>query len=500
MAGQVLEVRGRDGGIFCGGEEGMTLVRRTYLAARWTTASTVVRSGMQLLQIAVLARFLAPADYGLMAMVTVVLSYASLFSDMGLSAAFVQRQQISHEERSSLYWLSVAVGAALTLLVMAISPLAAIFFKEPRLSPLMMLAATNFLVIALGQQLRMDAEKTLNFRPISIIEIVSASLGFAVAVLAAWQGWGAYALVFAAMTNAWVAMVLAWMILAQGWRPAWRLRWNDVRWFVRFGGGMVLNNLINHVNASIDLVLGGRMLGAGQLGLYSVPRNFTLQVQGMVNPAFTRVGFPLIASIQDDKERVKQIYLKTMNLTASVNAPIYVALAVFAPELVLFLLGPKWNEAVPLMRVLAFWGLLRSFGNPVGSLLFGLGHVRLATKWNTGLLLIVPSVVWLGSHWGAIGIAWAIAGLMGVLFVPAWATLVRPTCGAGLVEYAKQVALPTFCAVAAVFLAGVAADQFEGVVIRLVLGLSLGAIGYVAFSFGINRDWLLIVTHGLKKD
>ncbi len=135
---------------------------------------------------------------------------------------------------------------------------------------------------------------------------------------------------------------------------------------------MLLNNVINHVNATIDLVLGGRMLGASQLGLYSVPRNLLLQVQGMVNPIFTRVGFPLIASIQHDKERVKQVYLKTMNMTASVNAPIYVAIAVFAPEIVWLLLGPNWTDTAPLIRVLALWGLLRSFGNPVGSLLFGL--------------------------------------------------------------------------------------------------------------------------------
>lgn len=468
----------------------MSLAHRAYSAARWTTASTVSRAGLQLLQVAVLARFLLPSDYGLMAMVMLILSYAALFSDMGLSTAFVQRQQISQEERSSLYWLSVVVGTVLMFLVMSISPLAALFFKEPQLVPLMLLVATNFLVIALGQQLRMDAEKALNFRPVALIEIFAGLVGFAVAVLTAWMDWGVYALVVAAMTSAWLTMILSWLVLAQGWRPALRLRWGEVRWFVQFGGTMVLNNVINHINSTIDLVLGGRMLGASQLGLYSVPRNLLLQVQGMVNPIFTRVGFPLIASIQRDNERVKQVYLKTMNMTASVNAPIYVAIAVFAPEIVFLLLGPNWTEAAPLMRVLALWGLLRSYGNPVGSLLFGLGYAKLAVKWNASLLLIIPPVVWFFAQWGAIGMAWAMAGLMAALFVPMWAILIRPLCGLTFVAYIRVIIIPTTSALASGGLAWFTVVYINVMWQRLCLGLIVGTLSYSLLSWFFNRQFI----------
>ncbi len=476
----------------------MTLAGKTYHAARWTAASSVARVGLQLLQIAVLSRFLSPADYGLMAMVTVVLSYAALFSDMGLSTAFVQRQKISHEERSSLYWLSVVAGIVLMLLVMAISPLAALFFNEPQLEHLMLLVATNFLVIALGQQLRMEAEKSLNFRAVALIEIFAGLCGFGVAVYTAWLGWGVFALVVPAITSSWLIMILSWLLLAHGWRPDWRLRWGEVRWFVQFGGTMVLNNVINHLNATIDLVLGGRILGALQLGLYSVPRNLLLQVQGMVNPIFTRVGFPLIASIQHDTEQVKQVYLWTMNITASVNAPIYVAIAVFAPEIVWLLLGPSWTDAANLMQVLSLWGLMRSYGNPVGSLLFGLGRVKLAVKWNLGLLLISPPVIWFGSQWGTVGMAWALVVLMSVLFVPAWALLVRPTCGAGLFEYSKQVALPTFCAVFAGLLAWLSTVMLDAHLLRIIVGLSVGAFSYIVMSIFFNKGWLLVLSRAIN--
>lgn len=461
--------------------------------------ASIVRASMQLAQLSVLTHFLSPQDYGLMAMVMVVISYAALFSDMGLSTAFVQRQHISHEERSSLYWLSVAIGAALMLVVAAASPLAAYLLKAPELPGLIALVSTNFLVVALGQQLRMDAEKALNFRPVALIEMISALSGFALAVLLAWRGWGVYALVAAAMLSTWVTMLLCWAVLAQGWRPSWRMRWVEVRWYVRFGGGMVLNNALNHMNSTVDVLLGGRLLGAAQLGLYSVPRNLILQAQSVVNPVFTRVGFPVIASIQHDPARVRQVYLKIMNLTATVNAPIYVAMAVFAPEFVQLLLGDRFQDAAPLLRVLALWGLLRSFGNPVGSLVFGLGRVRLSTVWNLGLLFVVPPSLWLGSQYGAVGMAWAMAGVMAVLFVPAWALLVRPTCGAGLWEYGRQVVMPTLCAVMAGGGAWLSVSAFSLPWLRLGVGLSIGTLAYVALSRLLNRECVDMAVGLLKR-
>lgn len=422
----------------------MSLKNRTFTAVRWTSASAIFKGLLQIIQLAVLARLLTPEDFGLMAMVMVVLGFATLLADLGLNSAYIQRQEVSHSQRSSLFWANLGMSASLMLLLIAFSPLLANFFGDERLTPLLMLSATIFTLNALGQQIRANAEKTLDFKPLVLTEISAASLGFIIAIGCAWLGFGVYALVYGSITTAFLSSLLAWLFINKGWHPKFYCSLHDVKSFLGFGGAVVGNNIVNQFNASMDILIGGRLLGATQLGLYSLPRNLVLQIQSLINPIITRVGFPLIAQIQHDIPKVRSVYLQTINLTASVNAPIYLGFAFFVPEVVQVLFGGNnWTGSVELLRLLAIWGLFRSLGNPVGSLLLGMGRADLSLKWNIGLLFLVFPVLWLGSQWEVTGMAWAMLIFQVAMFIPGWLILVKPLCGATLVEYSKAAFSPT---------------------------------------------------------
>ncbi len=468
----------------------MTLKTKSFSAVRWTTTAAIVRAALQIAQVTVLARLLSPEDYGLMAMVGVVLSFTALFADLGLNSAFVQRRDVTLEQRSSLFWLNVVLSVGLSVLVIAASPLLAWFFGDKRLSPLMMLSASTFVIGALGLQVRLAAEKELDFRPIMLLEIAAAVLGFVSSLSAAVSGWGVYSLVLGGIITAFSGTAFAWMFVARGWRPMWRLRMKDVRPYLRFGGTMVANNIVNQINMTVDLLLGGRLLGASQLGLYSVPRNLVLQLQFMVNPIITRVGFPLIAQVQNDVVRVGSIYLKTMNMTASTNAPLYVGIAVFAPEIVTIMLGDGWQASAPLLRVLAAWGFFRSTMNPVGSLLLGMGRADLSLKWNLALLLILPPVMWFGSQYGAAGLTWALLGLYISLFVPGWFFLIRPLCRVSLFNFSVATLRPLVLALLSLLPAYLTASQFDGATIRLIIGGVISVPFYLTLCYEANHEWL----------
>jgi lipopolysaccharide exporter len=468
----------------------LTLKQKTYSAIRWTTIGSAVRVLLQIAQLAVLARLLSPADYGLMAMVSVVLALAAIFADMGMNSAYVQRQSVSEFERSSLFWVNIAVSSAFTLLVLVTSPLLAYWFGDARLTPLLMLAASTFVISALGQQIRMSAEKAMNFRPLILIEVAAALLGFAAAVVCAFVGLGVYALLLGGVVNAASSTALAWIYLANGWRPLWRFRLVDVRGYTRFGGALVASNFVNELNRNIDLLLGGRMLGATALGLYSLPRQVVFQVQGVVNPVVTRVGFPLVSQIQTDLPRVRVVYLKSLNMTSSINAPLYMGLAYFAPQVVGIVLGDKWLEIADLLRILAVWSLIRSTGNPVGSLLLGMGRADLALKWNLAMLMVLPPALWAGSGFGTQGLAWTLLASSIVMFIPGWYVLVWSQCKAGLWEYCLATLKPILLAVVAIgagYFAGIAAkDSYLRLGIAIIASVPL----YLWLSYLLNREWV----------
>lgn len=449
-----------------------------------------MQSLMQLIQMAVLARLLSPEDFGLMALVSVTIVFCSLISDMGLSGAFIQKQDVTPQQRSSLFWLNIAMGAALTILMIAFSPLAARYFDDNRLMPLFSLTATILIINAAGQQLRIAAEKTLHFRPVVLVDTCSALLSFVATVLAALAGWGVYSLAFGSVLGAISGTLLAWLFIANSWRPRFEFNADDVRPFIGFGGSLIANNIINQFNASLDLLIGGRMVSASQLGLYSVPRNLVLQLQFVVNPIITRVAFPLISQVQTDLPRVKAIYLQTVNVTASTNAPLYLGTFFFAQEIVDLLLGDNWCGSVDILRILSIWGYLRSIGNPVGSLLLGMGRANLALKWNVAMLFVILPVLWIGSHYGSEGIGWTLLIFSLIAFVPGWYFLVNRLCHAGLLEYARAALVPLAIALCAIFPAYVVAIRFEGGLVRLAIGIVIATPLYLATSFLANRQWV----------
>lgn len=467
----------------------MSLKLQTFSAVRWTTLAVLGRSALSFLQMAILARLLAPADFGLMALIMAVTAFAQIFSDMGVSNAIIHHQRVSQEELSSLYWLNVLASSGMMFSVMLASSAVARFYDAPALQPVLMVVSISFLMSALGQQLRVVAEKEMRFAALARIELIAAVFGFMIAVAWALVWPSVYALVAGLMASGAMLTILSWRNLANGWRPMMRLRLREIRHFLAFGGYMVANNLVNTFNAQADIFIGGRLLTASALGIYSLPRDLSLRVGSAINPIVTRVGLPVMAKAQHDKVFLKNVYLKTLRMTASVNFPIYMALAVFAPEVVTLIFGEKWNDAAPLLRILALWGMFRSTGNPVGSLTFAVGRADLAFKWNMGLLLVVAPLLWLGGQYGPKGMALSLLLLAFGLSVPAWYVLVRPLCGARFFEYYDQMLRPLVVALLSSGMAYAMAWPFDNTIARLGIGLSVGASAYLVLSRWLNGSW-----------
>lgn len=473
----------------------MNLRRAAFSAGRWTAASLTIRALLQIGQTMILARLLMPADFGVIAIVGAAYAIATLFVDLGLSNALVHFPDPSPEILSTLYWLNLGAAVLTMLAFMALSWPMALVYGQPELPTLMVVLGATMPLAALGQQFCVLAEKRLRFSVLAKIEVIAAGCGFATAIATALLGGGVYALVVAAPVTAAATSALAWTSLSKGVRPEFDFRWDGIKPYLRYGSYRMGETLINSVQSQADLLIGGAVAGAAAMGAYSLPRNLALQIaHTVVNPVVMRVGLPVMARLQGDRAALNRAYLQTLRLTTSVNFPVYAALAVWAQEAVVILLGERWHQAHEFMRLFALWAMIRSTASPVGSLLYATGRVRAAFWWNAALLSIVPGILWLAVAMGgtrALAAAMALVQLM--VAYPLFRFLVQPACGARFDEYLGAM-LPALAASAFAVSVGYAVSSLFGQqssAVHMLVGCATAAATYLLASFVVNRAWVM---------
>jgi O-antigen/teichoic acid export membrane protein len=477
----------------------MSLKTKAHSAIRWTSFSSLGCAMLQFSQMSILARCLDKADFGRMALVMAVINFLGIFSDMGISNALIHHHHITKSQLSTLYWLNVGTSLLLVLGVFFTSPAIAIIYNDPSLHSLLSVAALTLLVNSLSQQVRVLAQKALRFSLLAKVELISAIIGFFFAIASAIFHFGAYSFIIGNLGAALAGALLAWVWLTDDWCPVFRIEIDEIPRFLKYGIYMLGNALANAFNLQADVLLGARILGPEMVGLYSVPKTLSLRIAQIVNPIVTRVGLPIMALAQADEDLLKRIYLQTIRFTASINFPVYVALAIFSPEVVYIALGAHWYKSSMLLQVLAVWALLRSIVNPVGSLVMAVGKPHLECVWNCALLLVVWPVVWFGATYGVLGIAISLSILQALLLLPAWYFLIRPLCGATIKEYSQQVAAPFALSITAGVFSYIVSAQFTMPIARLGVGLVVGFAAYMSLSLLFNKRWVAEISQLISK-
>ncbi|MRR18423.1 MAG: colanic acid exporter, partial [Deltaproteobacteria bacterium] len=309
---------------------------------KWNGVATGVTAGLQFVTLIVLARILAPADFGVMGMIMVVIGFAQAFADMGLSNAIIHRQDTSADQLSSLYWLNVLAGVGVFAVICAGAPLVVRFYHEPRLQNLLYLTALIFLITPLGQQFQILMQKELRFEGLAKTGIASAAANSVVAVTLAFGGFGVYSLIWGQLAGAAVKVVLLLKIGWGDWRPRFHYARRDIKGYASFGLYQMGERTINYFNANLDYLLIGSLLGAKALGYYTLAYNLIIRPTAMINPVITTVAFPVFAKMQHDRDGLKEGYLKVMQLLSFFNFPLMAGLAVVAPLAVPVVFGDQW--------------------------------------------------------------------------------------------------------------------------------------------------------------
>jgi PST family polysaccharide transporter len=373
----------------------------------------------------VLARLLDPKDFGLVGMVTALTGVLSLFRDFGLSTAAVQRVNVSEEQISTLFWINLLVGATLSLVTIAMAPVVAAFYHEPRLLFVTAVLATGFLFNAAGVQHGAILQRQMRFTTVAGIDILSLAVSIAVGIGMALRGYGYWALVGMTLTSPAVSTVGTWISTA--WIPGMPRRQAGVRSMLRFGGTITLNGIVVYFAYNLEKVLLGRFWGAQAVGIYGRGYQLVNIPTDNLNSAVGEVAFSALSRVQNEPSRFKSYFLKGYSLVLGLTLPITIVCALFAKDLIAVLLGAKWNEAAPIFRLLAPTILIFAMINPFSWLLFSIGKVGRSLKIALVIAPLVIAGYLIGLPYGPKGVALGYSASMALWIVPHIVWCVRGT-------------------------------------------------------------------------
>jgi len=465
----------------------MNLKQKAITGIEW---NMVAQIGQQIAQFVIsifLARLLMPQDFGLVAMVMVIVNFAQLFAEQGFSSALIQRQKLRSEHIHSIWWLNIIMGVCLSAILFIIAPAVATFYSEEKLSKISQVLALSFFITSFAIVPKAMLRKKLAFKQIALVEIVSIISSGCFAILLAISGFGVWSLVFQSLCHNLISTGLVWYVAHWHVRLIFKIK--PIKELMNFSVNLLGFNTINFWARNADNLLIGRFMGSTSLGIYNRAYKLMLLPITQISNVLTRVMFPVLSTIQNDPHRVKKIYLNAMGVISLVASPIMLGMLVTAKPFILTIYGVKWIEVVPTLQILCGVGLLQSLMNPTGWIYMSQGRTdwlfRIGLVACTVFIVSIGVGVWIGTV-KAVAISYAVANILH--FYPS-IMIPGKLINMKFIEVIKNVSGPLISGVMMAVVLWLLKSQFDSnwpTGIALIIQAFLGAVLYCTFLHLFN--------------
>lgn len=329
-----------------------SLKNKTIKGIAWSAIDKVAVRGVQFIVNIVIARVLMPADYGAIGMIMVFITLSNLLIDSGFSQALVQKQDRTQVDMSTAFFFNIIIALSCYCILYVISPFIASFYDISILSPVLRVIGLSVILNSLCTVQRANLLIKIDFKTLAIANIVCIIMSGIVGLILAYNGWGVWALVGQTLTQQGMSAILLWLL--GRWHPILKLSKDSVKQLWRFGSKLLAAGTVATIVREINSIVIGKFYRASELGYYHRAIQTTDLVSNTTNEVINVVTFPVLSSVQNDRDRLVSIYHKMLSLTAFCIFPVMTFLAIIADPLVCLLLTEKWRPIVPLIQWLCF--------------------------------------------------------------------------------------------------------------------------------------------------
>ncbi len=461
------------------------------------TTSTAISTLFQFGQVAILARLLEPSAFGIVSVSTLLISFFSIFANLGFSNSIIYKQEEDQQVLSTIYLLNLSLGLFIGIVVFFSWPLAVAYYKEPRLEQVIKLSSLYFIIVYVGQIYFFLLQKELQFKAVASIDITGTVVGSIVTILLAFNGLAELSLIYGQLAQQTAKSALQLIYGGKLFRPALKFDLNLIKDHLRFGIYNVGDSLVGFIQANSDNIMVGGLLGVKQLGYYTLASQLAVVPISKLSPIILQVAYPILARFKGDTNELKKSYLTILDLLSYINLPLLAGLFITADSLVPLFYGPGWEPTILLIRIFVFVSIFTFLSHPLFTLAFSKGKPKLLFGLNLITLCIkIPLVYLFARYWGVTGIATAflVATIANVAFN---FRIVHSLIGSFFGEFVQNITKPIlFCLimVGAIALYKSYLDSVD--ILNTVVQIILGALIYLGLTFRYKIPFAELKTLG----
>ncbi|HJS50084.1 MAG TPA: lipopolysaccharide biosynthesis protein [Gaiellaceae bacterium] len=422
--------------------DGASLRTRAAKGVFWTATGAWGRQLALFVVIAIQARLLEPTDFGLVAFAAVFVGFTHVIADEGLADALIQRKELERAHLDAAFWTTVGFAVVLTLILAALAVPIAALLGDDELAPVLVVLSLSIPIASTSLVQRAILTRELKFRSLALRSLCGITVGGICGVIAAFSGLGVWSLVIQNLAGVTTGTLVLWRVT--DFRPRLTFSSTHCRDLLGFGSNVVGFRLLIYFTRWADELLIGAFLGPAALGFYTVGNRMLRMLIQVTSSLIDRVSFPLYSRLQDKPARLKAAFYKSTSFAALIAFPVFLATAVLAPQVVELFFGAKWADSIPVMQILAFFGLIQVLTYLNGTTIKALGKpgwlviiVGITAALKVGAFLVAVQYGLIAVAVAATCVGWIVAPLyyrgvkrlVDISFSEYWRSLRVPVVG-----------------------------------------------------------------------
>lgn len=466
----------------------------------WTLSERFMSQIVSVIVTIVLTRLLAPKDYGIISIVTVIITILNIFMTSGFSAALIQQKDVDDVDYSTVLYFSILFGLFLYVLAFAFSPILASFYKLPQLSIVLKVLALQIPLSALNSVQQAYISRHMLFKIFFTSTVTATIVSGAIGVTLAYAHFGVWALVAQDLSNVVTISIVLWHSVA--WRPTLHFSFKRLKRLFDFGVKIFAQTLFNTIYANVRSLLIGGFYSPTDLAYYTKGSQYPNLIVTNIDTAVSKTMFPVMSREQEDLSRVKTLTRKTAQASSYLMSPILIVFFVCAKQIVSIVMTDKWLPTVPYIKIVCICLIIRASQTAIVQAIKSIGKSDVVLKMDIPVRVLALILLMITIRFGVIYIA------ISEVFFEFIALLIYSHYSSKLLKYTyveiftdflKNVVLALAMGII-IYVIGIILHTHVNPLLTLLIQLIIGGVVYLLLSVIFkNGSWLLFYSTIRKK-